>query len=159
LDVSHTDQTDNNRSPKFNVSHRHAETGRRRASRAGRRRDDATMGRNLFDLGSDWMPAMLRIESPLSSVEEKIFSSVMDCAFAVHRELGPGFREKIYDSAFCLELDSRGIKFEREKKIDVRYKSWSIPGQRVDLIVEGIVLVEIKAVSKILKVHEGQVRT
>ena len=65
----------------------------------------------------------------------------------------------IYDSAFCLELDSRGIKFEREKKIDVRYKSWRIPGQRVDLIVEGIVLVEIKAVPRILKVHERQVRS
>ena len=102
---------------------------------------------------------MLRVESPLSSAEEEVFTQAMDCAFAVHRTLGPGFREKIYDEAYCLELSARGIKFEREKKIDVRYKTWLIPGQRVDLLVERVVLVEIKAVSKILKVHERQVRS
>ena len=102
---------------------------------------------------------MLRIESPLSSVEEEVFTLAMDCAFAVHRALGPGFRERIYDEAFCLELNARGIKFEREKKIDVRYKNWLIPGQRIDLLVDGVVLVEIKAVSRILKVHERQVRS
>ena len=72
---------------------------------------------------------------------------------------GPGYREKIYDLAYCLELDSRGIKFEREKKIDVRYKQWVIPGQRIDLVVEGLVLVEIKAVPKLLQLHERQVRS
>ena len=102
---------------------------------------------------------MLRIESPLSSAEEKVFTLAMDCAFAVHRGLGPGFREKIYDEAFCLELNAQGIKFEREKRIDVRYKNWLIPGQRIDLLVDGLVLVEIKAVSRILKVHERQVRS
>jgi len=83
----------------------------------------------------------------------------MDCAFAVHRELGPGFRERIYDEAFCLELNERGIPFEREKKINVRYKRWVIPGQRIDLVVEGIVVVELKAVSKLLEVHGRQVRS
>jgi GxxExxY protein len=61
--------------------------------------------------------------------------------------------------AYCLELDSRGIKFEREKKIDVRYKQWVIPGQRIDLVVEGLVLGEIKAVPKLLNLHERQVRS
>lgn len=83
----------------------------------------------------------------------------MDTAFAVHRELGPGFREKIYEEAFCLEASERGLRFEREKNIDVRYKRWVIPGQRIDLLIEGIVLVELKAVSKLLEVHERQVRS
>jgi len=94
---------------------------------------------------------MLRVVSPLSDREEQVFSRAMDCAFAVHRELGPGYREKIYDVAYCLELDAKGITFEREKKVDVRYKQWVIPGQRVDLVLEGLVLVEIKAASKLLK--------
>jgi len=102
---------------------------------------------------------MLRVVSPLSDREEQVFSRAMDCAFAVHRELGPGYREKIYSAAYCLELDLMGIKFEREKKIDVRYKLWVIPGQRIDLVLEGLVLVEIKAVPKLLKLHERQVRS
>jgi GxxExxY protein len=75
----------------------------------------------------------------------------------VHRELGPGFREIIYERAFCLELESRGIKFECEKPVEVRYKQWRIPGQRIDLIVDGVVLVEIKTLSKLKKLHESRV--
>lgn len=102
---------------------------------------------------------MLRVHSPLTEREEGVYSQTMDCAFAVHRELGPGFKERIYEEAFCLELNSRGIGFEREKRIDVRYKTWTIPGQRIDLVVEGLVLVEIKAVSKLIRIYERQVRS
>jgi len=102
---------------------------------------------------------MLKVASPLSETEELVISRAMDCAFAVHRELGPGFREKIYQAAYCLEMTARGISFEREKKIDVVYKQWTIPGQQVDLVVEGLVLLELKAVPKLLKVHERQVRS
>jgi GxxExxY protein len=102
---------------------------------------------------------MLKVASPLSETEELVISRAMDCAFAVHRELGPGFREKIYQAAYCLEMTARGISFEREKKINVVYKQWTIPGQQVDLVVEGLVLLELKAVPKLLKVHERQVRS
>ncbi len=102
---------------------------------------------------------MLRVASPLSPAEEQSLTRAMDCAFAVHRELGPGFKEKIYERAYCLELDASGISFEREKAIEVRYKTWEIPGQRVDLVVEGIVLVEIKAIPTLAKLHERQVRS
>ena len=89
----------------------------------------------------------------LSSEQEAIVTSAIACGIAVHRELGPGFRESIYERAFCLELESRGIKFECEKPVEVRYKQWRIPGQRIDLIVDGVVLVEIKTVSKLKKLH------
>jgi GxxExxY protein len=102
---------------------------------------------------------MLRVQSPLNEREEEVISLAMDCAFAVHRELGPGFKERIYEEAYCLELNARGIRFEREQKIKVRYKAWSIPGQRIDLVVESLVIVEIKAVSKLARVHERQVRS
>lgn len=100
---------------------------------------------------------MLRVASPLSESEERVVTAVMDCGFEVHRRLGPGFREKIYKRALCLELDSRDLRFECEKKIEVRYKQWTIPGQTVDLIVEDIVLVEIKTVPRLRPVHRKQV--
>ena len=81
----------------------------------------------------------------------------MDCAFTVHRLLGPGFREKIYERALCLELDACGLKFESEKSIQVRFKEWLIPGQKIDLLVEGFVLVETKVVPKLRPLHRLQV--
>ena len=93
----------------------------------------------------------------LDPAQEEVITSVVACGLTVHRELGPGFKESIYERAFCLELDSRGIKFECQKPVEVRYKQWTIPGQRIDLIVDGVVLVEIKTVSKLKKLHESQV--
>ena len=102
---------------------------------------------------------MLHVISPLTAAEERSLARAMDCAFAVHRELGPGFKEKIYERAYCLELEVRGINFESEESIDVRYKTWLIPGQRLDLVVEGLVIVEIKALPKLVRRHERQVRS
>jgi GxxExxY protein len=99
---------------------------------------------------------VLKVSSPLSAEHENIVSQVIDCGFTVHRALGPGFREKIYSRAFQLELDSRALRFECEKPIQVRYKDWEIPGQKVDLIVEEIVLVEIKAVPRLRPIHRVQ---
>jgi GxxExxY protein len=81
----------------------------------------------------------------------------MDCAFSVHRLLGPGFREKIYERALCLELDASGLKFESEKPIEVRFREWLIPGQKVDLLVEGCILVETKVVPRLRPLHRLQV--
>jgi GxxExxY protein len=89
--------------------------------------------------------------------QEELVTTALDCGFTVHRALGPGYKEKIYEDAFCLELDSRGISFECEKPVEVQYKQWKIPGQRIDLIVGGVVLVEIKAVSKLKQLHQRQV--
>jgi GxxExxY protein len=62
----------------------------------------------------------------------------------------------IYKRAYCLELAARGIPFESEKPIRVRYRDWEIPGQQVDLIVRGSVLVEIKAVPRLREIHRAQ---
>jgi GxxExxY protein len=84
-------------------------------------------------------------------------SRAIDSALQVHRALGPGFKEKIYHRAFCLELDSRGVRFEAEKTVLVKYKTWEIPGQKIDLIVEGCVLVEIKAIPRFKEIHRSQI--
>ena len=102
---------------------------------------------------------MLRVASVLSEQEERIVTRTLDCGFAVSRILGPGFRERIYERAFCLELDSRGLVFECEKAIEVRYRDWTIPGQRIDLIVQGLVLVEIKSVPRLRPLHDAQLRS
>ena len=100
---------------------------------------------------------MFRQSSPLTEPEERIVTAALDVGYTVHRVLGPGFREVIYKRAYCLELESRGIQFECEKRIQVRYKEWSIPGQKIDLIVANVVLVEPKSVPRLRKIHRLQV--
>jgi GxxExxY protein len=102
---------------------------------------------------------MLDKHTDLSPEQEAIVSEVISCGIAVHRELGPGFKESIYHRAFRLELDSRNIAYESDKAILVKYREWSIPGQRIDLIVRGTVLVELKAVPKLRTLHRYQVQS
>ena len=102
---------------------------------------------------------MLRVSSPLPPEEEAIVTDAVDSGFTVHTILGPGFKEIIYNRAYCLELDARGIRYERETAIEVRYKTWSIPGQKIDLIVGSVVLVELKAVPRLRPIHEAQARS
>ena len=94
---------------------------------------------------------------PIPEEIEEIGHRVIGCGITVHRILGPGFKEAIYKRAFCLELDDAGLKFECEKRILVPYKHWEIPGHRLDLIVEGCVIVELKAESRLAEVHRLQV--
>ena len=100
---------------------------------------------------------MLRVPSPVSDEDEQMVSATIGCAIAVHRALGPGFKEIIYHRAFRLELESRKIAFESEKRILVKYREWQIPGQTVDLVVGNVVVVELKAVPCLRSFHRVQV--
>jgi len=81
---------------------------------------------------------------------------LVDAAIEVHRRLGPGFLERIYEEALCHELTLRGISFERQKLIQVLYKSVPAGEQRIDLLVGGLIIAEVKAVETILPIHEVQ---
>ena len=70
---------------------------------------------------------------------------------------GPGYLESIYHRALCIELRLRGIAFEVERRIDIVYKGESLHGQKLDLIVESLVVVEVKAVSQLEEIHGSQV--
>ena len=75
----------------------------------------------------------------------------------VHRIMGPGLLESIYEEALCYELSFRNIPYERQKAVDVFYKDKIIKGQRLDLIVNGEVIVEIKSVRKLEEIFTAQV--
>jgi GxxExxY protein len=96
----------------------------------------------------------------LHEVEEslnELSSAVIGAAIAVHRALGPGFLESVYEEALCLELTNRGIRFERQVSIAVQYKGQPIGEGRLDLLVDSKIVVELKAVETILPIHQAQV--
>ena len=95
--------------------------------------------------------------APVPADTERAAAAVIGAAIEVHRHLGAGFLERIYQEALCLELCARGVEFEREKSITVTYKGVEIPGQRIDLIVAGCVVVELKAVAALHVIHEAKV--
>ena len=81
---------------------------------------------------------------------------VIGSAIAVHRALGPGFLESIYRKALCVEFEKRTMAFECERPVAVTYSGVPIPGQRIDLIVGGLIIVELKAVAKVEEIHRAQ---
>jgi GxxExxY protein len=100
---------------------------------------------------------LTRITSSLPESVERLVTETVDAAMAVHRELGPGFLERIYKEALCIELTARSIPYEREVPVAVTYRGVSINGQRLDLVVDGCVVVELKAVTKVDPIHEAKV--
>ena len=84
-------------------------------------------------------------------------NAVIGAAIEVHRHLGPGFLESVYEEALSIELGLRGIRFERQKPLSVNYKGQSVGDSRVDLWVDDRLIVELKALDRILPIHHAQV--
>jgi len=85
---------------------------------------------------------------------------VIGGAIEVHRSLGPGLLESAYEECLCHELHLREIAFERQVPLPVEYKGVKLDcGYRLDLIVEGVLILEIKCVEHVLPVHEAQLLT
>lgn len=74
---------------------------------------------------------------------------VIEAAIKVHRTLGPGFLESVYENALCVELDRCGIRYERQKTVKLHYESIEVGEHRLDLLVESCLVVELKAVKTI----------
>lgn len=95
-----------------------------------------------------------------SQRENDITERVIGCAIEVHRSLGPGLLESAYEACLVHELIDQGLQIQRQLSLPVVYKGARIDaGYVIDLIVDGKVIVELKAVEKILPVHEAQVLT
>ena len=99
----------------------------------------------------------MRLPSTLPPETESVMTETIGCAIAVHRALGPGFLERIYRRAMYIELEAHHLAYEAERPVKVVYRGIDLPGQRVDLIVEGLVLVELKSVMHIDQIHCAQV--
>lgn len=89
-----------------------------------------------------------------------ITSQIIGAAIEVHRQLGPGLLEFAYKECLCKELSLRGIPFEKEKPIRLEYKGIDLEcGYRLDVLVSGLVVIEIKSMEAIAPVHEAQLIT
>ena len=95
---------------------------------------------------------MIKEEYKYSAVTEKIIG----CCMRVHSALGNGFQEVIYQRALQIEMDDSGLSFSREQEMPVYYKNQHIGTRRVDFLVEGVVSVELKAITQLEDVHFAQ---
>jgi GxxExxY protein len=105
----------------------------------------------MTDLDVRWDP---------SDPTEVIAKNVVDAAFQVHRALGPGLLESVYQACLCHELGCRAVQYRSQVALPVRYEGLVIDGGlRIDLLAADLVVVEIKAVEQLLPVHRAQLLT
>ena len=84
-------------------------------------------------------------------------NKLIGIAIEIHKQLGPGFTEKIYEKALEYELKENKVKFENQKVINVKYKDKLLGEQRIDFNVEDKIILELKAVSEINEIHMAQI--
>ena len=91
--------------------------------------------------------------------DEELSQRVIGAAIEVHRSLGPGFLESFYEEALCMELDIHGISYERQKTIEITYRNRKIGEHRLDLLINGTLVLELKAFKEIDPIHYTVVRS
>jgi GxxExxY protein len=97
---------------------------------------------------------------PIAPTVEQIAAAVVDSAFMVHSELGPGLLESIYERCLVQELKVHNVDAQCQLVVPIRYRGlWIDPGFRLDLLAGGCVVVEVKAVDVVLPVHIAQLLT
>ncbi len=95
---------------------------------------------------------------PLSKEEEVIAKRIVDAAYAVHRTLGPGLLERVYEACFCHELSKRLLKYRRQVDIPITYDGMIFDeGLRLDVLVEELIICELKAVDEMNPVWKAQI--
>ncbi len=98
--------------------------------------------------------------APVSAREDQIGTAIVDAAYTVHRALGPGLLEHVYEVCFCHELSKRGLSFEQQVTVPIVYDGIRFQeGLRLDVLVEGLVICELKAVDTMNPVYQAQLLT
>ena len=87
---------------------------------------------------------------------DKLAYEVIGAAMEVHRALGPGYLESVYEEALCVEFRERGISFERQFEIAIDYKGHAVGKGRLDLLVENKLVVELKTIEHFAPIHKAQ---
>ena len=95
------------------------------------------------------------VEADTNTITERIIG----CALEVHSDLGPGLLESLYETAMTIEMKRAGLSFMRQVGIPLYYKGELISEHRVDLVVEDVVIVEIKSVERLAPIHIAQMLT
>jgi GxxExxY protein len=91
---------------------------------------------------------------------EEIFRKVLDCAFEVHTNLGPGLLESVYEECLFMELQMAGLNVEKKKHLPLIYKGLMLESHlRIDILVENKIIIELKAVEGLTDVHLAQTLT
>ena len=91
---------------------------------------------------------------------EEIFKKVLDCAFEVHTNLGPGLLESVYEECLFMELEMAGLNVEKQKHLPLNYKGIKLESHlRIDILVENKIIIELKAVEELTDVHLAQTLT
>lgn len=98
----------------------------------------------------------MRLPSPLDEPTEVMMRQIIGAAISVHRALGPGLLEAIYVDALTIELTVAGLACERERPVMIEYRGVPLRPYRIDLVVGGRVIVEVKAVARFEPVHAAQ---
>ena len=94
----------------------------------------------------------------LSDREEYIAEKIVDAAFTVHKALGPGLLERVYEACLCHELSKRGLKYRRQVDIPITYDGMIFDeGLRLDVLVEDLIICELKAVDEMHPVWKAQI--
>lgn len=97
---------------------------------------------------------------PIPDETERLATQVLDGAFAVHRALGPGLLEGVYETCLCHELSKRGIQHQRQVAMPIVYDGISLEtGLRLDILVDNCLIVELKAVEKTIPLYAAQLLT
>jgi len=90
---------------------------------------------------------------------EVLSRKIIGAAIEVHRELGPGFLEHIYEEALKIEFSEHGLNFESQKEIKIKYLGTEVGSHRLDLLVENKIIIELKAVKEFNDIHFAQLRS
>ena len=92
-------------------------------------------------------------------IEAQLSEKIIGCSVQVHRVLGPGFLEKVYEKALAIELPKADINFERQKLVVVRYEEKPVGEHRLDFLIESRVVLELKACKDIEDIHLATARS
>ena len=122
-----------------------------------RRRGDAEKDAEFFEMTDKSKPENAETAEIRSVVENVLTDQIIGCAIEVHRHLGPGLLESVYEECLCYELSQIGLRFERQVHLPLIYKGIKLEcGHKLDLVVEDSVVVELKAIDDLTPLHHAQ---
>ncbi|MCY4064689.1 MAG: GxxExxY protein [Chloroflexi bacterium] len=96
-------------------------------------------------------------DSSAAEDQDPLTYKIIGAAIEVHKRMGAGLLESLYEEAFCIELDHRRLQYERQKPLEIHYRGQNIGKFRLDVVVENDVIVELKSVKELAPIHSTQI--